>query len=116
MKFKDESNRRIIKAIEDIGKVMEEEGRGFIFAPIVQLTGNHKTMCAITFAKEDEGGIGLMEFVQFWATLGSIIDNFNKQLSEDQRREFREGFIPFCELVAEQCFPKIKLYNVRKKL
>lgn len=112
-KYKDKSNQRIMEMIEIIAEKMAEEGRGFIFAPIAKPTGNHRTMCAVVFPNiEEHRELGALEFMEFWATMSSIIANFNSQLSEDQRKVFREGFVPFCQTTTDQAFPKIKLIKM----
>lgn len=110
--MKDKSNERIVKVVKEISRIMEREGRGFIFCPIVQPQGNHKTLCAVSFNTED-GEIGEVELVQFWASLTSLIDNFMKSLPKDKQREFKNGFIPFIQATAEISFPTIKLAKLR---
>lgn len=112
-KMKDESNERIMEVIRILATKMAEENRGFIFAPIAQLDGNHRTMCAVVYPNKDSvKDLGADEFVRFWASMASIVANFNAQLSEEQRKVFKQGFIPFCKGVTEQAFPKIKLYDL----
>lgn len=112
-KMKDESNKRIMEVISILATKMAEENRGFIFAPIAQLDGNHRTMCAVVFPnKEQISDLGADEFMRFWASMASIVANFNSQLSEEQRKAFKQGFIPFCKGVTEQAFPKIKFIDL----
>lgn len=109
--MKDKSNERIIKAIIELQKVMGKEGRGFIFCPIVQLEGNHKTMCAVDFG--GDGGIDEECVFRFWATMGSLIENVQSQLPEDLLLSFKEGFLPFVQMTTERCFPTIKIAKIK---
>lgn len=105
--MKDKSNERIIKAIIELKKVMEKEGRGFVFCPVVQLEGDHNTMCAIDFG--GDGEIDEECIFRFWATMGSLIKNVQSQIPEDLLPTFKEGFLPFVQMTTEICFPTIKI-------
>lgn len=102
MKFKDKSNARVLELAEHIAEVMEQEGRGFIFAPMVQHTGDHYTFIIVADRKENNAEETI---VNFWATLASIVMNTNTQIPEDLMGEFRAGFEAFVKMVKEQAFP-----------
>ena len=109
--MRDKSNERIAKAVMELNKVMAEEGRGFIFAPIVQFGGNHRTLCAVSFHK-DTSDITKSDLMRWWASLSALVENFASQLSEEQRKEFKDGFIPFIKITAERNFPTVKMLKV----
>ena len=112
--MKDKSNERIMEVIKLIATKMAEEERGFIFAPIAQMDGNHRTMCAVVFPNMiDVKELGETEFIRFWASMASLVANFNSQLTEEQRKEFKQGFITFCQAVAEQSFPSIRFMEIK---
>ena len=114
MKYKDESNIRINKALDELSKVMQEEERGFIFAPMVQLHGDHNTFLRVEFSLEDnKENITTEEMVLFWATIGAIVRNFQTQVPEDLQKDFKEGFIPTVKMIAGLCFPSIKLAELK---
>lgn len=102
-KYKDDSNKRIVEALVELEKVMEEEGRGWLFCPVVQEEGGHNTLCVAKFQDANS----------FWATIGMIIIEINRQVPEDMREEFREGFIPMCQMVTQLAFPKMKILPVK---
>lgn len=106
--MKDESNQRILKALVELNKVMEEEGRGFIFVPIVQTEGDHKTMAAVAFNTK-RGEMTDDEMHRFWATLAALVENFQHQLPEDLLPAYKEGFMVFIKMVIDRCFPSIKI-------
>lgn len=100
-RFKDESNKRLYELAQLIEKTMDEEERGFIFAPMVQPGKDHRTAVFISDLK----GHSMEEtFVCFWATMASIIMNVNTQVPENLRDEFRDGFLAFERMVKGQCF------------
>lgn len=100
-RFKDESNKRLYELALLIDKTMDKEGRGFIFAPMVQPGKDYRTAIFVSDLKEHS-----MEetFVCFWATMASIIMNINTQVPENLRNEFRDGFLAFERMVKKQCF------------
>ena len=102
VKHKDESNKRIVEALAELEKIMEGEGRGWLFSPIVQEEGDHRTLCVARFDNPEN----------FWATIGMIIIEINKQVPEEYRDRFREGFIPMCQMVTELAFPKMRILPV----
>lgn len=110
MKYKDESNNRINKALDELAKVMHDEGRGFLFAPMVQQHGDHRTFLRAEFSLEyTKENITEEEIVLFWATIIGIVRNFQTQIPEDLQKDFKEGFIPTVKGIAGLCFPSIKL-------
>lgn len=114
MKYKDESNARINKALDELAKVMEEEERGFLFAPMVQLRGDHKTFLRAEFSLTDEKEkITTEEIVLFWATIMGIVHNFQTQIPEDLQKDFKDSFIPTVKGIAGLCFPSIKLAELK---
>lgn len=98
MKFKDESNARILEALIELDKVMKKEKRGWLFAPMLQQDGDHRCMAYASFVNPD----------QFWATLAMIVIEINKRYPEDEREKFREGFFPFIKMVAHDAFPMME--------
>lgn len=100
-KFKDESNKRLYELAQLINKTMDKEGRGFIFAPMVQPGKDHRTA---VFVSDLKGHSMEETFICFWATMAGIIININTQVPEDLRDEFRDGFSAFERMVKEQCF------------
>lgn len=102
-KNKDESNKRIVEALLELEKVMEEEDRGWLFSPMIQEEGNHHTLTVAKFK----------DLNSFWATIGMIIIEINKQVPEEYREDFREGFIPMCQMVTELAFPKMKILPMK---
>ena len=110
--MKDKSNERIIKAVEELNRVMAEEGRGFIFCPIIQVGGDHRTLCAVSFHK-DTADITKFDLMKWWASVSALIENFASLLSEEQRQEFKDGFLPFVQMTAERNFPTVKMIKVK---
>ena len=98
MRYKDASNERILKKLAELEKVMDAEGRGWIFAPVVQNENDHRCLGYAKFKHPDE----------FWATIGMLVIEINKQLPEDDRPEFRNGFYPFIQMVAHEAFPMMR--------
>ena len=109
--MRDKSNERIAKAVMELNEVMAEEGRGFIFCPIVQVGGNHRTLCAVSFHK-DTADITKVDLMRWWASLEVLIENFASNLSEEQMKDFKDGFIPFIRMTAEKNFPTVKMLKV----
>lgn len=118
MKYKDKSNVRINKALDELAKVMNKEERGFLFAPMVQLHGNHSTFLRAEFSLKGEkekmtAEITTEEIALFWATIMGIVCNFQTQVPEDLQKAFKEGFIPAIEGIAELCFPSIEFTKLK---
>lgn len=109
--MQDKSNERIVKAVMELNEVMAEEKRGFIFAPIIQIGGDHRTLCAVSFHK-DISDITKFDLMKWWASVSALIENFASQLSEEQRKEFKDGFIPFVQMTAERNFPTVKTIKI----
>lgn len=104
-RFKDDSNERILKMIESVQEEMNKEDRGFIFAPMIQPTGDHRSFVVVA----DKKGHTLDEtMMMFWATMASIIINVNTQIPEDKREEFKFGFMAFIETCCQQAFPSLE--------
>lgn len=102
MRIKDESNKRIEQFVRnEILPFMDKEDRGFIFAPAPSLKKftDHNTFTAVAVASN----------IEFWATMLSIIDNVNKNISEDDRAKFKEGYKMFIKASAKMCFPTIQI-------
>lgn len=112
--MKDKSNQRIMKKMEEIYDFMAEEDRGFIFVPMVQLKGDHKTMCVVSFNKEVEK-LNEADMIRFWATMAALIENVQTYIPEHLKQEYRDGFLPFVQATAEGCFPSIKLVDISDK-
>ncbi len=106
--YKDPSNQRIMAMLSEVVKFMNDEGRGFIFCPMVQDDGevDHTTMAAVHFGKGD-GKLGEDEIVRFWATLTGLVTNVNLNIPEDERENFVAGFIAFVRGTAELNFPSV---------
>lgn len=106
--YKDPSNQRIMGMLSDVVKFMDEEGRGFIFCPMVQDDGetDHNTMAAVHFGKGDDK-LGEAEIIRFWATLTGLVTNVNLNIPEDERANFVVGFIAFVRGTAELNFPSV---------
>ena len=104
MKFKDESNARILEALVELDKVMKEEKRGWIFAPVLQIDGDHRCMAYASFENPDA----------FWATLAMIVIEINKRYPEDEREKFRDGFFPFIKMVAHDAFPTMEFIPAKE--
>lgn len=101
-RFKDDSNERLVELVEIICKKMDAEDRGFIFAPMVQPTGNHRSFVIVA----DRKGHDVEETLKmFWTTMVSIAMNVNTQVPEDLRGEFQLGFIAFVKMCCQECFP-----------
>lgn len=100
--IKDPSNERIKEAVEELSKVMEQEGRGFIFAPICQMEGDHRTMGVVAFTSttpQEE------RVKNFWATLASLVENYQHTLPEDKIEEYAWCAKAFLRMIRERCFP-----------
>lgn len=102
MRIKDESNKRIEKFVQEtLLPFMDSEDRGFIFAPAPSLKKftNHNTFTAVAVYSN----------IEFWATMLSIVDNVNKNIPEENRQAFKEGYKMFIKASAKLCFPTIKI-------
>lgn len=99
---KDPSNARIVETIKELEKVMDREDRGFIFCPVVQMKGRHRTLLATKFKSLDE----------FWATMLMIVDEINRQIPEEMRKEYKRGFMTFVEACINKSFPSSKLFKM----
>lgn len=99
---KDPSNARIVKTIKKLEKVMEKEDRGFIFCPVVQMKGRHYTLLATKFKSLDE----------FWATMFMIVAETNRQIPEEMRKKYKQGFMAFVEACCDSSFPSLKLFKM----
>ena len=93
--LKDKSNERILEALKQLDKVMEKEGRGYIFTPVIQLEGNHYSFVTIK----------ARNMIYFWATLSAIVKAFSDNCPEEEREEMAECFAAFVNQVASECFP-----------
>ena len=82
-KFQDESNERLLKLVKQIQETMEAEGRGFVFAPVCQLEGGHKSFLAL----QCDGP------VEFWATMLSIIVNASKSFDKKEFEAYFNAFV-----------------------
>lgn len=112
--MKDKSNQRIVKKMEELYDFMVEEDRGFIFVPMAQMKGNHKTMCFVSFNKEVEK-LNEDDMIRFWATMASLIENVQTNIPEHLKQDYKDGFLPFVGAVSGRCFPSIKLINISDK-
>lgn len=112
--MKDKSNQRIMKKMEELYDFMTEEDRGFIFVPMVQVKGDHKTMCVVSFNKEAKK-LNEADMIRFWATMAALIENVKTSIPEHLKQEYKDGFLPFVEAVSGRCFPSIKLVNISDK-
>lgn len=99
---KDPSNARIAKTVKELEKVMYKEDRGFIFCPVVQMKGRHHTMLVTKFKSLDE----------FWATMFMIVEETNKQIPEEMRKGYKQGFMTFVEACIDTSFPSIKMFKM----
>lgn len=104
-RFKDKSNARIVAELTRLAEVMQEEGRGFIFVPIVQEEGDHKTMAYIAFSTKD-GEVDKENIKQFWATLLGLVANAQTQIPEDLLGYYDKGGQAFVKGMAKVCFPQ----------
>ena len=93
--FKDASNERINKFLEQLDRIMEEEDRGYIFAPVVQIKGDHRSFLRVKAENP----------IFFWATLVGIVENYCLNYPEENRDELVEMFVTFVSSIAERCFP-----------
>lgn len=93
--FKDESNERINKFLKQLDRIMEKEDRGYIFAPVVQIKGDHRTFLRVKAENP----------IFFWATLLGIVENYCSNYPEEGREELVEMFVTFVSGVSERCFP-----------
>lgn len=100
--MKDPSNARIVETIKELEKVMDREDRGFIFCPVVQMKGRHHTLLATKFKSLDE----------FWATMLMIVDETNRQIPEEMRKEYKRGFMTFVGACIDTSFPSLKLFKM----
>lgn len=89
--MKDKSNERILAEVSKLAKVMDKEGRGFIFAPLPKETSNHRTFVYVASATNSHD-----EFIQsFWAGMLSIIMNVHTQIPEDLLPLYKQCFKAF---------------------
>lgn len=90
--MKDASNERIKQEILKLAKFMEKEERGFIFAPLPQEKGNHKTFLAV----QPNGECSYEDFIKsFWAGMTAIVHNMRTQVPEDLLSDFKKGYKAF---------------------
>ena len=74
-----EDYQKLIKPIEDY---CISEGRGFIFAPTITGASKDRAISAVCLVSEHQ-------IMEFWTTLMAIIDAVSKNISEEDRDEFR---------------------------
>lgn len=101
----DPSNKRIVEEVKKLCDMMEQEGRGFIFAPITQENDNHQSMFAMSFVNgsKDEAVVENNVY-EFWATLWMLVRDFQLQVPEDLLEAYRRGAEGFVALMGKHCF------------
>lgn len=103
--FKDESNKRIAQSIKEL---MKKEGRGFLFSPVPQLNGKHKTM--LTFvANIGEGEPPVEE--QVFATMLAIMTNIRRNVPEDDYKKWKAAYRAYLDNELSLWNMKIELIN-----
>ena len=93
-----ESIKRISQAVKELGEVMNEEKRGYIFCTIPELDNKHSQDLIVI--KSD--GHPCLPFV----ALTGVVKRISEEWPEERRDELAKLFVTFVELSAEECFPK----------
>ena len=96
-----EYGKKIESLADKISYAMDEMNQGYIFSVI---PNRHDTRCHFGSFK-----ISSKNFEGFWASLVTIIQDIQRNIPEDQLRDFRKGFLPMVYLVTQNCFPMIHL-------
>lgn len=104
----DPSNARIMnELIPIIEEFMQKENRGFVFLPVPQRTGNHKTFLTLRANVQEEEEL----YTLFWVSMLAMVDCFRKYVPEKDFRKWKEGFIPTIQAMTEIAFPSIKMFE-----
>lgn len=87
--FRDKSNERIIDAIKEL---MKKEDRGFLFCPIPQEKGNHRTF--LVFAMNNDGDPAE---VQFFATMMAVMENVRLNIPENDYKKWKKAYLAYLQ-------------------
>ena len=102
-----ESIKRISQAVKELGEVMNEEKRGYIFCTIPELDNKHLSIRSHLQPSQDlivikSDGHPCLPFV----ALTGVVERISEEWPEERRDELAKLFVTFVEISVEECFPK----------
>lgn len=94
------NDAKIRELLENVGKLLAEKKQGFLFSAFSTEKGVDDEVANCITTKDPE---------EFWLGMVPLVFNMSRVCPEDQRDEFRKGFLAFIELIIDECFPSMQI-------